>query len=222
MNHRLLFAIPASALALAAAAAEIPLDDPSTLKFRNVVAEVATYQGHEALQVREPGTPTRHEDKLVVIDHEFGDGTIELHLAGMPGPNAFQQARGFVGVAFHVQDGGDQFEAFYLRPTNGRAEDQERRNHATQYISFPDHPWHKLRKETPSRYEAYADLVLGEWTQVKVTVAGDKARLYLHGNEQPTLLVNDLKLPASAGALGLWIGPGTVAHFRNLNVTPAE
>lgn len=221
MNHRSIIAATASMLAFAANAAEIPLDDPAALKFRNVVAEMATYQGHEALQVKEPGAPTRDEDKLVVIDREFGDGTIELHLAGMPGPQANPRARGFVGVAFHVQDGGEQFEAFYLRPTNGRAEDQERRNHSTQYISFPDHPWHKLREETPGRYEAYSDLVLGEWTQVKVTVAGDKARLYLHGNEQPTLLVNDLKLPASSGALGLWIGPGTVAHFRNLKVTPA-
>ena len=221
MSHQTLIAWIASAFTLSAAAAEIPLTDPSTLKFRNVVAEVSTYRGYEALQVKEPGAPTRHEDKLVVIDHEFGDGVIEVSLAGMPGPNAIPQARGFVGVAFHVQNRGEKFEAFYLRPANGRSEDQERRNHATQYISFPDHPWHKLRQETPSRYEAYADLVLGEWTQVKITVQGDKARLYLHGNEQPTLLVNDLKLPENSGAVGLWIGPGTVAHFRNLRITPA-
>ena len=49
---------------------------------------------------------------------------------------------------------------------------------------------------------------------------GERARLYLHGNEQPTLLVNDLKLAGQTGAVGLWIGPGTVAHFRSLSIAP--
>ena len=59
----------------------------------------------------------------------------------------------------------------------------------------------------------------GEWTRYRVEVEGEGARLYLHGNEQPTLLVNDLKLAGQAGAIALWIGPGTVAHFRNLSIT---
>jgi len=38
--------------------------------------------------------------------------------------------------------------------------------------------------------------------------------------EQPTLIVNDLKSGALAkGAVALWIGPGTIAHFRNLRVS---
>ena len=37
---------------------------------------------------------------------------------------------------------------------------------------------------------------------------------------QPTLIVNDVKSGAGAsGAVALWLGPGTVAHFRNLRVT---
>jgi hypothetical protein len=43
------------------------------------------------------------------------------------------------------------------RPTNGRAEDQVRRNHATQYISYPDRRWFQLRKDFPGKYESYAD-----------------------------------------------------------------
>ena len=35
------------------------------------------------------------------------------------------------------------------------------------------------------------------------------------------LVVNDVKSGATAkGGVALWIGPGTVAHFRNLTVTP--
>ena len=62
------------------------------------------------------------------------------------------------------------------------------------------------------------DLVPGEWTPVKITVQGDKAKLFVHGSEQPTLVVNDLKNGTTKGAVALWIGPGTVAHFANLKI----
>ena len=62
------------------------------------------------------------------------------------------------------------------------------------------------------------DLGPGEWTKVKIEVSGVKARLYVHGNQQPTLVVNDLKLGPAKGAIALWIGPGTVAHFSNLRI----
>jgi hypothetical protein len=57
------------------------------------------------------------------------------------------------------------------------------------------------------------------WTKVKIEVRGDRARLYVHGQAQPTLIVNDVKTGASGrGSIALWLGPGTVAHFRNLTV----
>ena len=84
-------------------------------------------------------------------------------------------ARGFTGVAFRISPDAAKFELFYLRPTNGRADDQERRNHSAQYDSFPDYPWFRLRKETPGKYESYVDLVPGEWTKVKISVSGVKA-----------------------------------------------
>jgi hypothetical protein len=113
------------------------------------------------------------------------------------------------------------YDAFYLRPTNGRAEDQERRNHSAQYISHPDWPWFRLRRETPSRYESYVDLLPGVWTKVEIHVRGDRARLFVNDQEQPTLIVNDVKTGASGkGAVALWIGPGTIAHFRYLSVQP--
>jgi hypothetical protein len=49
------------------------------------------------------------------------------------------------------------------------------------------------------------------------------ARLFVHGNEQPTLIVNDLKMGAEAlGSVALWIEGSTVAHFRNLSITSAD
>ena len=44
-------------------------------------------------------------------------------------------------------------------------------------MSHPDQPWHRLRKESPGVYESYVDLVPGEWTRVKIVVAGTTARL---------------------------------------------
>ena len=68
-------------------------------------------------------------------------------------------------------------------------------------------------------YESYVDLLPGEWTDVKIVVVGTTARLYVHGADQPSLIVNDLKLGESSGAVALWIGPGTVAHFTDLSIS---
>src|SRR5262249_11420144 len=136
--------------------------------------------------------------QLVILNKpEFQDGMIEIELAGEPAANAGGGARGFVGVAFRVSldaaKDAAKYECFYLRPTNGRADDQVRRNHSTQYISYPDFPWQRLRKEFPEKYESYVDVVPGEWTKMKIEVRGDKARLYVHDAPQPALVVNDLK-----------------------------
>jgi hypothetical protein len=53
-----------------------------------------------------------------------------------------------------------------------------------------------------------------------VVVNGTTARLFVHNAPQPTLVVNDLKLGATEGAIGLWIGPGTEGFFSNLRVQP--
>jgi hypothetical protein len=66
------------------------------------------------------------------------------------------------------------------------------------------------------------DLQPGVWTKIRIVIAGTKARLYVHGNEQPTLIVNDLKLGAGSGGVGLHLGPGTEAHFANLTINDAK
>ena len=65
----------------------------------------------------------------IVPNSDFKDGIIELDVAGSPIPQV-PNARGFIGVAFRVQARPDSFECFYIRPTNGRANDQLRRNHS--------------------------------------------------------------------------------------------
>ena len=159
---------------------------------------------------------------LAVLDGiDFSSGVIEADIAGSPAPGSQGGARGFVGVAFRLQDDHETYDAFYLRPTNGRADDQERRNHSAQYISHPDWPWFRFRQETPSRYETYVDIVPDEWIHIRIEVDGDKARLYVNRAEQPTLIVNDVKSGADgAGKVALWIEGSTVAHFANVEITP--
>ena len=192
------------------------------LQLHKVRAAAAEYRGSKAVHITQaPGA--QGEDTLAIVSGtELRDGVIEVDLAGAPAPGAFGDARGFIGVAFRVQPDAARFELLYLRPTNGRAEDQLRRNHSTQYVSFPDWPWQRTRQETPGLYESYVDLEPGVWTKLKIVLAGDKARLYVHGTEQPCLIVNGLKLPPAAGGIGLWTGPGTDGYFANLRVAPTQ
>ena len=155
----------------------------------------------------------------MVKNAQFHNGEIEVDLAGRPAGSADAGARGFIGVAFRMQDG--QYEYIYLRPTNGRADDQVRRNHSTQYGSHPKFDFAELRKESPekmvtsiSRPEPGLD--------VRITVEGTKARLYVHGTAEPCLIVNDLKRGDSSGGVALWIGLGTEGYFANLKIKPGS
>ena len=196
-------------------AQSFPLQTTDSLVPHKTTITPVVYRDLKSIRVTGEG-----DQNLVLISGiEFSNGTIEVEMAGAPGAGASAAARGFVGVAFRVAKDASRFEAFYLRPTNGRAEDQVRRNHSAQYISTPEFPWERLRKEFPEKYESYVDLEPGVWTKVRIEVDGVKARLFVHGNSQPTLIVNDLRMGAGQGAVALWLGPGTEAHFRNLKIT---
>jgi hypothetical protein len=193
--------------------------DSTALKAKNVTVAPVTFKGRASLEVRHTGGD-EGQSMAILSGTEFEDGVIEVDLAGDVAPGAIETARGFTGVAFRVSPDTNRYECFYLRPSNGRAEDQERRNHSAQYVSMPEFPWHRLRQETPSRYESYVDLVPGEWTKVRIEVAGQKARLFVNGAAQPTLIVNDLKHGISKGQVALWVSIGTVARFSSLRIQP--
>jgi hypothetical protein len=190
----------------------------SMIELKGLKMEEVEYKGRKAVRLTEAPEAKGDGQLAILKGQQFKDGVIDVWLCGDVAPGSFMGARGFAGVAFRVQDAAS-YEAFYLRPTNGRADDQVRRNHSAQYISHPDFPWQRLRKEFPEMYESYVDLAPGEWTQVRIEVSGRKAKLYVHGSPQPTLIVNDLKRGEASGLVALWIGPGTVAHFSGLKVT---
>jgi hypothetical protein len=150
---------------------------------------------------------------------DFKEGTIEVKVLSRLLKNAPASARGFIGVAFHIDSLNSKFESIYLRPTNGRAEDQLRRNHSIQYFSYPDYKFDRLRKEAEGVYESYADMGLNEWITMRIEVKGKQAKLFLNNNKQPSLIVNDLKLGDNiSGAIGLWLDTGTEGFFADLKI----
>ena len=203
--------------------------DPSRLELVNVTATRVQHGGRDAIRLvgrprsGAPAAPGTAENTIAIIrGSEFRDGTIEADIAGVPAAGADTSARGFVGIAFRVDSSGDRYAAFYLRPTNGRSTDQLRRNHATQYVSHPEYPWFRLRKEFPGVYESYVDLEPGAWTSIRIDVHGGVAQLFVNGSKQPVLIVNDMKNPPAAGRIALWIDADTEAHFSRLRVTPPK
>lgn len=193
---------------------------PVQVSMRNEVAE-----GRKALRVTKD-TAVKLVDEATFVrvnDIDFRDGVIELKVLSRLLPDAKPQDRGFIGLAFRISQRNDKFECIYIRPTNGRAEQQLRRNRSTQYFSYPDFKFDRLRKEAAGEYESYADMGLNEWIQLKIEVKGARAKLFINNNPQPSLIVNDLKHGAdNKGAIGLFVDVGTEGFFTDLKITKQE
>jgi len=177
--------------------------------------------GKESVKVIKDSTVTEVDEptfiKLKGI--EFKNGTIEVKVLSRLLPNAPESARGFIGIAFRINDSNSKFECIYIRPTNGRVNIQLRRNRSIQYFSFPDYKFDRLRKEAPGEYESYADMGLNEWIKLKIIVKDSQAKFFINESKQPSLIVNDLKHGAnSSGAIGLWVDVGTEGFFSELKI----
>lgn len=151
---------------------------------------------------------------------DFKDGIIEIKILSRLLEDAPDFSRGFIGLAFRINEDNTKFEGIYIRPTNGRNESQLRRNCSTQYFSYPDYKYDRLRIETPGKYESYADMGLNEWIDMKVEVIGSEAKLYLNHSQHPVLVINDLKHGSDAtGSIGLWVDIGTEGFFKDLKIS---
>jgi hypothetical protein len=187
----------------------------------NTFVKVEQLEGKEVVRVtKDPKVQAVDEPTFAkLVDSDFKNGIIEMTVLSKLLEDAPDFARGFIGVAFRIDESSAKFEGIYIRPTNGRADDQLRRNRSTQYFSYPDFKFDRLRKESPGEYESYADMGLNEWIKIKIEVKDEKAKLYLNGSQQPVLVVNDLKHGAEAsGSIGLWVDIGTDGYFTDLRV----
>ena len=150
-------------------AAPVVAQSVDRLEGKNVSIAQTNYKGRSAIQLIATPDALNATSYAVVTDALFRDGSIEVDLAGQPAAGAGGGARGFIGIAFRLQGDG-AYEYIYLRPTNGRADDQVRRNHSTQYSSHPDFDFARSRQEAPEKYESYVDLEAGVWTKYRIEV----------------------------------------------------
>ena len=187
----------------------------------NTFINAASLDGKQTIRViKDPAITEVDEPTFAkLIDSDFKNGVIKVTVLSRLLENAPDFARGFIGVAFRIDESNSKFEGLYIRPTNGRADDQLRRNRSTQYFSYPDFKFDRLRNESAGLYESYADMGLDEWINLKIEVQGDKAKLYLNESSQPVLVVNDLKHGADhSGSIGLWVDVGTEGFFTDLRI----
>lgn len=198
--------------------------DESHLLPHKVYMQIVNLNGEKVVRVIKDSTVKEADESTFVKikNIKFENGSIEVEVLSRLLPTAARTDRGFIGLAFRIDDTNSKFESIYLRPANGRAEDQLRRNHSIQYFSFPDYKYERLRKENAEKYESYADMGLNEWITIKIEVKGSQAKLFLNKNKYPSLIVNDLKHgPDAVGAVGLFVDVGTEGYFRNLKITPS-
>lgn len=170
--------------------------------------------------IKNPAVEKFDEPTFVKIKGtDFSNGTIEVKVLSRLLKEAPDFARGFIGIAFRINDSNTKYESIYIRPTNARADDQVRRNHSIQYYAYPDFKFDRLRKESPERYESYSDMEMNKWITLRIEVKDTRATLFINGNTQPSLIVNDLKLGANAsGGIGLWVDIGTEGFFTDLKI----
>jgi len=196
---------------------------------KNVKATVVKRDGRDVLRLERDlqALPFDRDNLASTVDEptyaklknvSFENGVIEVKVLSRLLDGAPVFARGFIGVAFHIDGADAKFQSVYLRPTNGRADHQPRRNHTVQYFAYPDHKFDRLRKEFPERYETYADIGLDEWIALRLEVRDRKVRLYINGQKHPSFIVDELKGEAKSGAVALWVDIGTEGYFRDLKV----
>lgn len=195
--------------------------EKAILKPVHVSMSLIKFEGKKAVRVTKDSSVKEFDEPTFVrLDNiDFANGVIEVKVFSKLLPDAPETARGFIGLAFRINEDNSKFESIYIRPTNGRAEQQIRRNHSIQYFSYPDYKFERLRKEAEGEYESYADMGLNEWIKMKIVVKDSHAKLFLNDNLQPSLIVNDLKHGSeSKGAIGLFVDIGTEGFFSDLKI----
>ena len=187
----------------------------------NVFVSTETLTGKEVIKVIKDSSLKEFDEPTFVRIKgiNFKNGVIEVKVLSRLLKDAPDFARGFIGIAFRINDSNSKFESIYVRPVNARVDDQVRRNHSIQYYSYPDFKFDRLRQESPERYESYADMEMNKWITLRIEVKDAQAKLFLDNNQQPSLIVNDLKHGADlSGAIGLWVEVGTEGFFSDLRI----
>jgi hypothetical protein len=147
----------------------------------------------------------------------FSYGTIELDIRGR---NEFLNS--FPGIAFHASDTSRNYEVIYFRPFNFRSADPVRRTWSVQYMSLPEYPYDRLRKENTGQFESeiLPNPKPEDWIHARIVIKKESIEVYVNGMDKPSLTTKNLG-KRSDGMLGLW-ADATVADYANLVITPGQ
>lgn len=197
----------------------------------NVKASVIDFEGAKVLKVERDLQKLAFDEKRLgeTVDEptfvklknfDFKDGTIEVKLfSQIQNPSPFDAARGFIGIDFRINDDNSAFESIYLRPKNGKADNQFQRNHTIQYFSYPDFKFDKLRKENNGIYETWSPISLNEWITMRIEIKGERAELFINNEKYSTLIVEKMKGKTKSGSVALRVDIGTIGYFKDLKIT---
>lgn len=156
-----------------------------------------------------------------LIECDFHNGTIEVQVLSQLLPDAPDFARGFIGLAFRINDDDSAFESFYIRPTNGQSNDPVRKQHAVQYFSYPKYNFEYFRTHYITGFDGPANVALNQWINLRAEIKNETGKLYL--NNHLVLNVDHLKHGASTrGTIGFFVDIGTKGFFKNFRLTPTD
>lgn len=175
------------------------LDDPDSVLF-----EMTEYWGKEAFHLKKLRNKDRDNgnDAAYLKEFEFQNGTIDCDMASAL----------FTGIAFRVKNGGE-FECIYFRPFNSGTEKHDK---TVQYVAKGSkYSWHYLRKNFPGKYESGAAIKKYEWFHVRLEIKDASVKVYVNGDQEPVLVVEDMKYGVSKGSVGFWSWDG---YFANLQI----
>lgn len=195
----------------------------------NVNATITKLNNEEVLRIERDlealpfSEKTADEPTFVKLkDCNIKNGIVEVKVLSRLLMDAPDFARGFIGIAFRIDENNSFYESIYLRPTNSRCDDQLRRNHTIQYYSYPDYKFDYLRKNSNGEYETYADIGLNEWITMKIEFKDKQAKLFLNEKEYSSFIVNEMKGEIKSGSIGLWVEIGTEGYFKDLKVIESK
>ncbi|MBE5807947.1 MAG: hypothetical protein E7317_06365 [Clostridiales bacterium] len=149
------------------------------------------------------------------------NGTIRVKMLSRLLDDAPDFARGFIGIAFRIDDADASFESFYVRPTNAHVDDPVRRAHGGQYFAYPTYTFSWFRDRGVTAYECETETGLDEWMTLTCRLRGDRAEFYLNDEAAPRLTVDPLLHGEGSGdGVGLFVDIGTEGFFRDIEIIP--
>ncbi len=201
-------------------------------ELHNVTGEIIKFQGKKVLKIErdlnaipfdvnniEKTVDEPHYARLLGLD-DFENGTIEVKMySQIQNPPPYPGVAGFIGVYFRVEEDDSAFEGIYLRPKVGRVSNQQFRNRAVQYISYPHAKFDILRKIAPFKYEGSAPVSLNEWITMRIEVNGETAEMFINNMKHSTFIVDKMLGNHKKGGIGLYVDIGTIGYFKDLKVT---